>query len=374
MPHLMRLVYLSPVPWGSFAQRPHKFIEWFHGSTGGDVLWLNPYPTRFPSLSDLNRTGGQESLQEVPVPDWLTCRQPCALPIEPLPGSGRLNAPMWRALLDEVTTFADREPTLLVIGKPSVLAIAVLKKLRACPSVYDAMDDFPAFYGGLSRLAMRCRELQLVRTVGEIWGSSSALISRWHPVRKDVRQVHNALDASALHAAMPCTVRAARPSGSGRVFGYVGTIGAWFDWNWVISLARSRPADRIRLIGPAFTTPRIALPHNIEMLPPCNHRQALRAMQDFDVGLIPFTRNRLTASVDPIKFYEYRALGLPVLSTDFGEMSLRRDAPGTFLSGAAGQLSDLVRRALVYVPDAEQTRRFVADNTWEARFASTGIL
>ena len=45
-------------------------------------------------------------------------------------------------------------------------------------------------------------------------------------------------------------------------------------------------------------------------------------MAQFDVGLIPFLKNRLTDSVDPIKYHEYRALGLPVVSTSFGEMPM----------------------------------------------------
>jgi len=372
--HLMRLVYLSPVPWASFAQRPHKFVDWFHACTGAEVMWLDPYPTRFPALSDFHRAGGARGArrpQGLAPPVWLRCLQPGALPIEPLPGSGGLNGLIWRALLDAVAAFAESQPTMLVIGKPSVLALAVMKRLPACRSVYDAMDDFPAFYSGLSRLAMHCRERQLVRRVDRVLVSSSALRLRWSGVRADVQLVRNAVDRSVVPAAMSGTPR---PTGPGKVFGYVGTIGAWFDWNWVIKLARARPADRVRLIGPAFAPGRSALPHNIEMLPPCNHRKALRAMQNFDVGLIPFLRNRLTASVDPIKFYEYRALGLPVLSTDFGEMSLRRHLPGTFLSHSDEDFHVPVGCALAFLPDKGQTRRFIADNTWEARFASAGIL
>ena len=33
----MQLVYFSPVPWASFAQRPHKFVEWFHARCGAIV-------------------------------------------------------------------------------------------------------------------------------------------------------------------------------------------------------------------------------------------------------------------------------------------------------------------------------------------------
>lgn len=44
----MQLVYLSPLPWDSFSQRPHQFVEWFHNKHGGEVLWIDPYPTRLP--------------------------------------------------------------------------------------------------------------------------------------------------------------------------------------------------------------------------------------------------------------------------------------------------------------------------------------
>ena len=54
-------------------------------------------------------------------------------------------------------------------------------------------------------------------------------------------------------------------------------------------------------------------------------------MQGFSAGLIPFIKNELTASVDPIIYYEYFVLGLPVLSTRFGEMALREGSPGVFL-------------------------------------------
>jgi hypothetical protein len=43
-------------------------------------------------------------------------------------------------------------------------------------------------------------------------------------------------------------------------------------------------------------------------------------MRQWHAGLIPFVRNALTDSVDPVKYYEYRSCGLPVLTTLFGEM------------------------------------------------------
>jgi hypothetical protein len=365
----MRLVYLSPVPWSSFAQRPHKFVEWLHTTRGGDVLWVDPYPTRFPLLSDFRRLGQQGSQENCTNPSWLKVIRPFALPIEPLPWSGWVNALMWRKVLEEVDTFTHQQPTLLAIGKPSVLALSLMHRIDAAVSIYDAMDNFPAFYSGLSRMAMRKRERELIGRVTHVLASSTALKLRLGNVRSDVQLVPNGLDASVVPASKIGTLTRER-----RILGYVGTIGPWFDWEWVINLARMWPTDVVRLIGPMFTPSPYTLPANVEILPPCIHQDALQAMWEFDVGLIPFKKNELTASVDPIKYYEYRAIGLPVISTNFGEMVFRGGEDGTFLSHGVEDVSELVQNALRYSVDIELVRRFTANNTWEVRFAAAKIV
>ena len=86
----------------------------------------------------------------------------------------------------------------------------------------------------------------------------------------------------------------------------MGTIGSWFDWELVIALAKSSPKIEFRLIGPVYVRSP-ALPHNVRLEQALPHTEALHAMTQFNVGLIPFMRNALTACVDPIKYYEYRA-------------------------------------------------------------------
>lgn len=366
---MKRLVYLSPVPWSSFAQRPHKFVTWFHASTGGEVLWVDPYPTRLPSLSDFRRLGVKADRENESNPAWLSVIRPSVLPIEPLPGSGMVNAMMWRSLLRMVDVFARPQNCLVVIGKPSVLALTVLKRLKGCRSVYDAMDDFPAFYTGLSRWAMRWREDQLVRNVDAVLASSTAIQRRWSHIVADVQLVHNGFDAEVMpeFARLP----AAKDK---KILGYVGTIATWFDWDWVIELAKARPNDVVRLIGPVFCSMPTELPNNIETFPACNHQAAFVAIHNFDIGLIPFKKNTLTASVDPIKYYEYRALGLPVISTDFGEMALRSGEDGVFLSRGLRDISAVVELALEHSTTIESAQKFRAGNTWEFRFGGAKII
>lgn len=366
----MQLIYLSPVSWQSFSQRPHKFVEWFHAKQGEHtVLWVDPYPTRFPLLSDFSRLGTPEKNVRQQIPMWLKVIRPTALPLEPLPFSGWLNALPWHSLLKKIVGFADQNNTLLCIGKPSVLALTILERLEGVTSLYDAMDDFPAFYSSLSRIAMKWRECQVVGKVTHVLASSTALQQRLTEIRPDVQLIPNGLDASLLPPP-----HKTRTKDSPLIFGYVGTIGPWFDWEWVIALAKIRPKDVVRLIGPIFVSiSSKQLPVNIEILPSCDHENAMRAMECFSIGLIPFLINDLTRSVDPIKYYEYRALGLPVISTAFGEMSHRGKLDGTFLSRSAGDIGQCVQAALNHRSAVETTVDFIHQNTWDARFSCAKI-
>lgn len=250
-----------------------------------------------------------------------------------------------------------------MVGKPSVLAYLLLQRLRHCSSLYDAMDDFPAFYTGVSRWALAHRERLIAQRVDVIWTSSSTLDTQWRRYRNEVCQVLNGLDLSAISA-----VRWAPTSSSRKIFGYVGTLATWFDWAWVAALAEARPNDEIRLMGPVFGDAPGRLPSNVVLLPPGNHGAALAAMAEFDVGLIPFKKTRLTASVDPIKYYEYRGLALPVISTDFGEMHGRSGLPGVFISHSHSDISELAEAALQCERNADEARAFAWQHSWEARF------
>lgn len=366
----MRLVYFSPVPWASFSQRPHKFVEWFNTRGGGEVLWVDPYPTRFPVLGDFRRAKAGEGIAtRGNTPAWLTVLRPRSLPIEPLPGAGVLNRMLWNNVLQTVDAFVGEGECLLAIGKPSELALQVLARHPAIPSLYDAMDDFPAFYRGMSRVAMAKRQREVASRVSRISVSSTALADRFSTYHSKLTL---ALNACAVDNLPP--INAVRKTPGRPILGYIGTIGHWFDWHLVFALAEINPSMCIRLIGPTYALPSEPVPANIELLPACDHGTAIRAMQEFSVGLIPFKCIDLTASVDPIKYYEYRALGLPVLSSRFGEMALREGQAGVFLTDEKADLANLVRMAMVYECGIDEIQEFRKANSWEARFDASAIL
>lgn len=366
----MQLLYLSPLPWASFAQRPHKLVEWFHQQTGGQVMWIDPYPTRLPELSDVRRLKRAPSPAVTDVPSWLEVIQPKALPIEPLPLSGWVNRAVWQSTLRSAKRFVGEGATMLGFGKPSILGLQVLSSSKFGGVFYDAMDDFAEFYRGYSKRVMRAREIETIRKADIVLASSTVLHAAWKGMHNDVRLVRNACAPETLPPPLSRATNA-RP-----VIGYVGTIGPWFEWDLVLDLARACPHMCIRLVGPVYSPPPEELPSNIEMLPPCKHADAMRFTQGFDIGLIPFRLNRLTNSVDPIKYYEYRALGLPVLTTRFGEMRFRESEQGVYFMERDQDLGSVVREALSERASESiaTAMRFIEENSWSARFNAAGLL
>ena len=96
-------------------------------------------------------------------------------------------------------------------------------------------------------------------------------------------------------------------------------------------------------------------------------------MERFSVGLIPFKRTRLTDGVDPIKYYEYRAMGLPVLTTAFGEMAGRGIGDDTYFMDAERDLGREATAALNRATDPASVARFRIEDTWDRRFEAARL-
>jgi len=360
----MQLIYLAPLAWSSFAQRPHMFVRWFHEKYQCSVLWINPYPTRFPELNDFKRISHTPDDVQTQTPEWLRVISPKSLPIEPIAGSHLINSVFWKSLFQEMQDFASLEKTILVVGKPSVFALMAIDQLPDCFSFYDAMDDYPQFYRGLSRLAFARREDRLVEKVTAMAVSSTRLQQKWLVKRSQVQLIGNGLMPDLFLPVEPNDI-----SQDPLVFGYIGTVARWFDWDWLLVLADIFPDARVRIIGPVYTDLPENLPGNIELLPSCDHESAIKAMKHFSIGLIPFRKDQLTASVDPIKYYEYRAVGIPVIATAFGEMMQHQLLPGTFISHSQADIYTLVERVKTFKDSEQERLAFIQKNSWDSKFA-----
>jgi hypothetical protein len=379
-------LYFSPVHAGSYAQRPHfmvrAWLEWGVKS----VLWVNPYPCRLPRWRDVRRIGGCAEQGTRLDPRVRVLNVP-ALPIEPLPLGPWLNRQLLgRGAWREIERFASGGSLIVGIGRPCAVALAALRRLHPVASFFDAMDDFPEFHRGLSRRSVRGYEDAVAAEVDLVVASSTFLADKFTRRGLRVEKVLNGCEETdrgeegekgrgedwetkqpLLSKSPPLQVS---PSASltAPILGYLGCIGHWFDWPLVIRLAETMPWARIELVGPCAVGPPSRLPENVTLLPACKQSEASKHLSRFSAGLIPFSSNALTAGVDPIKYYDYRAAGLQVLSTRFGEMALRGGDDGVHFLDQAGGLAEAVSAALVHRCDSTETSRFRRNNNWTSRF------
>ncbi|WP_423372628.1 glycosyltransferase [Burkholderia sp. LMG 32019] len=361
------LIYFSSVPYASYAQRPHFMVAAFADSGFDSVLWIDPYPTRFPSLGDLKRIAsrgnGNTGAATGPRHERITVLTPAALPIEPLPLSGLINGVVaWRSIRAQLSEYArDARHCVLAIGRPSKLAEWALGHVQHDSSFVDVLDNFPEFYHGLSKISMTARLRAVCRRATNVYCSSSQLAAEIGAIRGDARLVLNGYSTDHLPAPSRADAR--------RYIGYVGSIAEWFDWPLVRSLAMSLPDVTVRLVGPEFVERPADLPSNIEFLGVRPQAEIAGLVREFAVGLIPFKVNDLTEAVDPIKFYEYRSMGVPIWSTEFGEMRLRGDGDGVVHVTQAADWRNLW--AIVQasaVPDSETIKLFRGAVAWTKRF------
>lgn len=361
----MRLIYFSPVAWSSYVQRPHAMIRYFLDQGGEAVLWVEPYPTRLPSARDLSRRAALHN-QRTPLLAGVSLLNPGGLPIEPVPGGAWVNRRLFHArALRRIKEFATDSVTV-GIGRPSALALHALRELSPVTSFYDAMDDFPEFYSGLSKVSMARYEAAIAGIVDRIYASSRGLEAKFINRKDAVVSLPNACDMSLL---TPVDEK----KGDRVVIGYIGTIGAWFDWDIVIELACALPEAEIHLVGPCFSPCRFALPGNVRLRGPCRLEEIGGHLQQFSIGLIPFKNTHLTMSVDPIKYYEYRGMGLPILSTSFGDMTRRGRSEGVFFIDHDKDIDVVAKEAISWRPSRDETSEIRHRNDWNTRFADVRL-
>lgn len=146
------------------------------------------------------------------------------------------------------------------------------------------------------------------------------------------------------------------------------------DLALLIAVAKMRPDWQLVLIGQereGQQSPLVAelarLP-NVHLLGYRSYARLPAYLRGVQVGMLPTLLNDYTRSMFPMKFYEYLAAGLPVVSTP---LAFTADvAEGLEIGASAPEFAAAIERQLARGRlSAEEARRYVGDNTWDARTA-----
>lgn len=259
-----------------------------------------------------------------------------------------------------------RKNRVFLVGLPGAECVQAIGELSSLGWVthYDCMDDWQEFRrAGAAPWYSAGAERMLACSADVVTATAAVLVQKMQQYAPD-RLIHlspNALDSSFLRPEL-CGRIAPR---TGRlIVGYVGHLGQWwFDWEGLKTVARSLPEAEFQIIG--FGGPeKLELPANVRLLGARNHAQIREIARRWRAALIPFKLNPLSDAVDPLKVYEYLALGLPVVCFD---MSQIRDYPYVYSASDPASFADQIRHAAAAPMDRAVIDSFLARNRWENR-------
>jgi teichuronic acid biosynthesis glycosyltransferase TuaH len=156
------------------------------------------------------------------------------------------------------------------------------------------------------------------------------------------------------------------------VIGYFGNIERRIDYDLVLEVAAKNPDKSFVFVGPMinhlvpdsfFNAPNIHLTGRIP------YEQMPSVLKGFDVALIPFKKNADSATVFPLKLFEYLGAGKPVVSTDFNPDLKNFTNDLVDYASTAEAFSTAINEALKNDCPSQQEARIelASDHTWKKR-------
>lgn len=263
-------------------------------------------------------------------------------------------------------TLGMRDP-ILWVNDPGGAEVARRTGWR---TLYDMTDDWLAAARPAAELArVGEQERDLLTSAQEVIACSAELQRRKSPARPPDRHpivlIRNAVDTAAYRAPHP------RPADlpDGRIALYVGTLHAdRLDVALCEALSlRLSGRGRVVLVGPDALTgaerDRLRTA-GVQLLGSRTADEVIGYLQAADVLLVPHVVTAFTDSLDPIKLYEYQAVGRPVISTPVAGF---RDADDVRITIASGDhFADAVLHAIESGP-VSPPRAAAAVADWDDR-------
>jgi glycosyltransferase involved in cell wall biosynthesis len=350
-------------------------------AAGNRVLFIESLGLRKPQLAgrDLTRIARRLRRGLTParrVPEGLHVLSPLVLPLHARPAVRKLNARLLPALVRREVRRLDLRAPILWAYVPQ--AEALLDTLKPSLVVYHCVDDIAA-QPGVDGASFRAAEERFARRADLVLASAPALAERMRTLNDNVLYAPNVADtaafATALHDGPVDPALAALPAP--RVVFTGAVVATKLDVELIVDVARARRDYSFAFVGPTgmgdpgTDVSALRAEPNIHLLGGRTRAQLPAVLRGADVGIIPYASNQLTASIFPMKVYEYLAAGLPVVTTalpalrDVREIATAADAPAFAAALDAALASN--------DPDARAARSAAAAaHSWDARLDEVG--
>lgn len=307
----MKILYFSPIDWDFIYQRPQHLAERL--SSKHDFIYVQPFGLRNLRLSDSYRVFKrfQSLFKKQKVKRGLHKKDLFFIPIIASPIT-KLNSLLLRS---QITSLLAPE-TIIWVTYPSPIIPDILEEIEYGPLIYEMIDDYSNIHSPA--------EAWLVNNATLVITTSEALAEKANGIKRGVRTkvIRNGVDYDFFNNTPKDSL--VEFNGLEKIIGYVGMIDEWIDFDLVNYLAENRPDMNFIFVGP-IRVKNLPLKKNIRFIGAVDYRKVPACCNGFDVCLIPFQRSAFADTINPVKLYEYLALGKPVVSYHMRELDRYKD-------------------------------------------------
>ena len=264
----------------------------------------------------------------------------------------KVNAAVFRqALRRRVLRFIGEDEESIAIVQNPFWGL-VLERGDFTTFAYDCLDEITLFSGRASVERFSRYERHLIDLASTTFVTAEKLEERLRaiaPGRLIVR-VPNGVDFEwfqerAAHREFPPDIQeAAHP-----IAGYVGVLRSWFDYDLIGRLALTMPDVSFIMVGPLdfeFRNSHLRTIRNLRWIGRRDYGEMPRYISAFDVCLIPFMAGNVSQTTNPVKVFEYFALGKPVVSTPMHELLPFRNDGLLRFAGGREEFATAIRDSL----------------------------
>lgn len=239
--------------------------------------------------------------------------------------------------------------------------------------IYDCIDELQVHVKRpeLTPIYVEWENRLLDRAAGAV-ATAESLRDTLHARRPDlpITLIRNGVDVERFQHLAATTPRPVDlPAGDRPIVGFVGALYEWVDWQLIENTIRALPEYDFVFVGPEDgrgEPERLANLANAYLLGPRPYDQVPAYVQASDVCWVPFKQDAIGKAANPVKIYEYLALGKPVVTTPVADTN-RFEGVVTVVTDAAEAIDGL-RAACESTPEQVAERvAFARRNTWQAR-------
>jgi len=189
--------------------------------------------------------------------------------------------------------------------------------------IWEIFDDYRMTAQGQPRNMWVSCEPDMLKVADKIFTLTDRLKDKYLSTGIPITTMGNGYPSSLFY---PRKKTPKELEGLKKIIMYLGIIRDWIDFDLVESLTRSASDCSFVFVGPVEKN----VSHLIDKLKKYSNFTYIQAktrnevpiyMSAADVAIIPYLKNEFTASVKPIKLYEFLACGTPVVTTTSADIN-----------------------------------------------------